>query len=107
MGPLVLCEPSIVGQIEPIALSIEHSHALGRVYVELNQLVLVLQCDFILINVLTNVIHLLTIDPRATKEAGALTLLLAYHFPAVHTVIHESMTRALAVADLSSGYQEL
>ena len=66
-----------------------------------------LYCYFVLIEVITDIIATLPVNPCPTEQAWSLALLLTHYFATVHAVIDEVVSRALAVAYLSPRDQEL
>ena len=66
-----------------------------------------LQCHFVLFEVISNIIHCLAVNPGSTEQARPFTLLLTHDLAAVDTVVNEVVACALAVAYLPAGYEEL
>ena len=66
-----------------------------------------LQSHLVLVIVISNIIHSLTINPGTTVQARPFTLLLAHDLAAVDTVVNQVVACALAVAYLPPGYEEL
>jgi hypothetical protein len=57
--------------------------------------------------IVPNVVHCLSVDPRTAVEAGSLALLLADNLAAAHAVVDQTVPCALAVACLPARHQEL
>ena len=66
-----------------------------------------LQCHLVLVIVISNIIHGLTVNPGTTEQARPFTLLFAHDLAAVDTVVNQVVAGALAVAYLPPGYEEL